>query len=128
EGPDLLARAAAALGGRDAPAAARPRRVSFDARPGKRRWRVELEVWGAGEAVPPAPPTPPPTWEGPAADAPRAVVVGSGPAGLFAAHDLLAAGWNVTVLERGRDARTRRRPIAEIQRGRPVDPDCNYCF
>ncbi|MCZ6598091.1 MAG: NAD(P)-binding protein, partial [Planctomycetota bacterium] len=54
--------------------------------------------------------------------------VGSGPAGMFCALDLLAAGFRVTVLERGRDVRGRRKPIAQINRGKDVDPDCNYCF
>jgi hypothetical protein len=128
ESPELLARVAVELGGSVALAAARPRRVSFDARRGKRAWRVEVDVWAPGEPVPDPPATTPPTYGPPAPGAPRAVIVGSGPAGLFAAHDLLAGGWNVTVLERGRDARTRRRPIAELNRGKPADPDCNYCF
>ena len=129
EGPGLVEQAAAALG-RPAGelAAARPRHLSFDARRGKRLWRVELEVFGAGEVVPAAPATTPPTYGPPPEGAPHAVIVGSGPAGLFAAHDLLAGGFNVTVLERGRDAQERRRPIAEQNRGRPADPDCNYCF
>jgi len=126
EGPELTARASAELG--RALDVVRPRRVSFDARRGRRAWRVELEAFEAGEPVPAPPPTTPPTLPRPAEDAPRAVIVGSGPAGLFAALDLLAGGWNVTVLERGRDAQTRRRPIADLHRGKPADPDCNYCF
>ncbi|MEM7308316.1 MAG: FAD-dependent protein [Planctomycetota bacterium] len=129
ETPELIRLAAEALGvERDGVGAVRPRRVSFDGRRRRRVWRAELDVWGPGEAAPPAPATTPPTISAPSADAPHAVIVGSGPAGLFAALDLLAGGWNATVLERGADAQTRRRPIAELNRGRPADPDCNYCF
>ena len=34
----------------------------------------------------------------------------------------------MTVLERGRDAQTRRKPIADLNRGKPADTDSNYCF
>jgi hypothetical protein len=129
DGPALRERAGLALG--RAPgelALARPARLSFDARPGVRQWRLELEVYGSGEALPALPARTPPTYAAPAADAPHAVVIGSGPAGLFAAHELVAGGWRVTLLERGRDVQTRRRPIAELNRGAPADPDSNYCM
>jgi uncharacterized protein len=103
-------------------------RVSFDARPRRRGWRIALRAWDRDETPPPTPTTSPPTFSRPAPGARRAVVIGSGPAGLFCALDLLAAGIAVTVLERGRDVRARRKPIAGLHRGRPVDPDCNYCF
>lgn len=125
----LAAPAAAALGVTpDDVVAVRPARISFDGRPHARHWRVEAEVWTAGEEVPAATTPAPPTLTPPGPDAPHAVVVGSGPAGMFCALDLLGAGWAVTLLERGRDVQTRRHPIAEVQRGKPVDPDCNYCF
>jgi uncharacterized FAD-dependent dehydrogenase len=128
-GTALLHAAAGALGcSPDTLAAARLRRVSFDARPRERRWRLVVDVWMRGEAVPPAPPTTPPTFARPAPGAPRVVVVGSGPAGMFCALDCLAAGLDVTVLERGRDVRARRHALAAVNRGLPVDPDSNYCF
>ena len=112
----------------DSFAAVRVVRVSFDARPRHRGWRVLVRAWERDETPPPRPVTEPPTFTPPSADARRVVVIGSGPAGLFCALDLLAAGFAVTVVERGRDVRTRRRPIARLHRGEPVDPDCNYCF
>ncbi len=129
DGSALLAAAAQALGcAPDALAAARLRRLSFDARPRERRWRLVLDVWVRGESVPPAAPTTPPTFATPPRGAPHVVIVGSGPAGMFCALDCLAAGLDVTVLERGRDVQTRRRALAAVNRGQPIDPDSNYCF
>ncbi len=109
-------------------AAVRPTRLSLDARRGRRGWRLALMAWERGEAVPAPPPLRPPAIAPPAPGAPHVAIVGSGPAGLFAALDLLAAGVRVSVLERGRDARARRRSIRAPNRGQPVEPDSNYCF
>jgi uncharacterized FAD-dependent dehydrogenase len=109
-------------------AAVRVTKVSFDARRRQRSWRVALRVFGADEEAPARPATTPPTFERPTEQAAHVVIIGSGPTGMFAALDLLAAGLRVTVFERGRDVRTRRRPIRALLRGEPADPDCNYCF
>lgn len=62
------------------------------------------------------------------ADAPSAIVVGAGPAGLFAALELIEAGIRPIVLERGKDVDSRRLDMAAISREGKVDPDSNYCF
>jgi len=62
------------------------------------------------------------------ADAPQAIVVGAGPAGLFAALRLIELGIRPIVLERGKDVDSRRKDMARISRENVVDPDSNYCF
>ena len=62
------------------------------------------------------------------AGAPSAVVVGAGPAGLFAALKLIELGVKPILLERGKDVDSRRVDMARISRENIVDPDSNYCF
>ncbi len=63
---------------------------------------------------------------GPAA--PVAVIIGAGPAGLFAALRLIEQGIKPIVLERGKDVRARRRDLAALNKTGIVNPDSNYCF
>jgi len=56
------------------------------------------------------------------------IVVGSGPAGLFAALRLIELGFRPIVLERGKDVRSRRRDLAAINKENIVNPESNYCF
>ncbi len=57
-----------------------------------------------------------------------AVVVGSGPAGMFAALALIERGIKPLVLERGPDVHGRRLDVARLNREGVVDPESNYCF
>lgn len=60
--------------------------------------------------------------------APQVIVVGVGPAGLFAALRLIQLGVKPIVVERGKDVDSRRQDLAAIARQGIVDPDSNYCF
>ncbi len=60
--------------------------------------------------------------------APQAIIVGAGPAGLFAALRLVELGVKPVVIERGSDVRTRRRDLAAINKDHVVNPESNYCF
>ena len=58
----------------------------------------------------------------------KVIIVGAGPAGLFAALRCIELGLKPVVLERGKDVRTRRRDLAAINKEHLVNPDSNYCF
>ncbi len=60
--------------------------------------------------------------------APACIIVGAGPAGLFAALELIELGLRPIVLERGKDVDSRRADMVAINREGKVDPDSNYCF
>lgn len=56
------------------------------------------------------------------------IIVGSGPAGLFAALKLLELGLKPIVIERGKDVNKRKRDIAALHKNLNLDPDSNYGF
>jgi hypothetical protein len=102
-----------------------PVKRSIDARSKNVVVRVQCEIVEPSEARPLI------TYEIPqrnVANSPRVIVVGSGPAGLFAALRLIESGLNPIVVERGNDVQSRRRDLAAINKDHIVNPDSNYCF
>ncbi|MDY3754573.1 MAG: FAD-binding protein [Treponema sp.] len=100
---------------------------SLDARHGKVKFHLRYQVFTGGDRPESAAsqkleylPCP--------ENAPQVVIVGSGPAGLFAALKLIQAGIRPIVLERGNPAGQRKRDIAAISTRHEVNPDSNYCF
>ncbi|MEE8410405.1 MAG: hypothetical protein V3T05_12420, partial [Myxococcota bacterium] len=68
-------------------------------------------------------------WKVPKApDGPRPVIVGAGPAGLFAALALAEAGWPPIVLERGRMVEERARDVSKLYARGVLDTDSNVCY
>ncbi len=61
-------------------------------------------------------------------NSPEVIVVGAGPAGLFAALQLIELGLKPIVIERGKDIRGRRRDLKAINLDHIVNEDSNYCF
>lgn len=61
-------------------------------------------------------------------NAPEAIIIGSGPAGLFAALHLLEKGIKPVILERGKDVRSRIADLKNINVRHIVNEDSNYCF
>ena len=61
-------------------------------------------------------------------NSPEVIVVGAGPAGLFAALQLIELGLKPIVIERGKDVRGRRRDLKAINLEHIVNEDSNYCF
>ena len=61
-------------------------------------------------------------------NAPAAHIIGAGPAGLFAALQLIEAGIKPIIIERGKNVKDRRRDLAAINKQQLVNPDSNYCF
>jgi uncharacterized FAD-dependent dehydrogenase len=97
---------------------------SIDARKHPVRVRVEAEVFD--EEMPPFMDYR--LDELDVSNAPKAIIVGAGPAGLFAAIKFIESGIKPVILERGKDVRARRRDIAAINKDNIVNPDSNYCF
>lgn len=56
------------------------------------------------------------------------VIVGMGPAGMFAALRLIELGIKPIIVERGKDVQLRRKDLKAIQQDGEVNPDSNYCF
>ena len=104
----------------------RLRKHSIDARQREIKVQLRIEV-GIDTPLPPEPeyhaeyPQLPDT-------AKRIVIVGCGPAGMFAALKLIELGCKPILLERGKDASARRFDLGPIMRKGQVIEDSNYCF
>ncbi|MBQ0045254.1 MAG: FAD-dependent oxidoreductase [Bacteroidales bacterium] len=61
-------------------------------------------------------------------DAKPVIVIGAGPAGMFASLRLLMNGLKPIVLERGKDVHARKADMAKLSTLGEVNPDSNYCF
>jgi uncharacterized FAD-dependent dehydrogenase len=58
----------------------------------------------------------------------RTIIIGAGPAGLFAALKLIQHGIKPIILERGKNVRERRRDLAILNREGVLNEESNYCF
>lgn len=103
----------------------RIRRRSIDAR--QRQIYVNLSIDLYVNEMPPRLDFEPVQY-GDVSHAPRVIVVGAGPGGLFAALRLIELGKRPVVLERGKDVHERRKDIALISRQHSVNPESNYSF
>lgn len=104
----------------DGDVAVRVVRRSIDARARMPRFQLRVAV-GGGER-------PLSTFQPRTPGQKRAVVIGAGPGGYFAALTLLEAGIRPVLLERGRDVRARLKDVKKIYSQGLVDPHSNYCF
>ena len=87
-------------------------------------WRYQYEAYGPGEEY--VPYVLPEYRDVHGAE--PVVIVGAGPAGLFAALKLLTLGLRPVILERGKDVHARKFDMAKLSRDGIVDPDSNYCY
>jgi uncharacterized FAD-dependent dehydrogenase len=102
-------------------------RRALDARRHRVRYHLRVRLALRGEAPIPAARPAVPTFPAPQ-PGPPVVVVGTGPAGLFAALRLAERGLPALLLERGKPVQARRRDLAALAKRGEVDPESNYCF
>ena len=99
-------------------------RRSIDARAREPMVEVAVAVYSGNDSPQENPPVEYPDVHG----AEEIIIVGSGPAGMFAALKAIECGYRPIVLERGKDVHARRRDIKALCTQHIVDPDSNYCF
>ena len=99
-------------------------RRSIDARRGTPLLQLKLQVY-TGDASPPLPPVF--NYQN-VTGKPPVIIVGAGPAGLFAALKLLEKGLKPIIIERGKSVKERKYDIAKLTREHLVNPNSNWCF
>ncbi|MCJ7581017.1 MAG: NAD(P)/FAD-dependent oxidoreductase [Candidatus Aminicenantes bacterium] len=98
---------------------------SIDAR--KNKVNIQLRVLVSVDALPPAETPIEYNYKDVTSKEP-VIIIGAGPAGLFAALKLLEWGLKPIVIERGKDVHKRRRDIAALHKNLNLNPDSNYGF
>lgn len=121
---EIVAAAAKALGvSPKAVGACRIARRSVDAR-NDILYRYRIEAYKSDESVPEYKLEP----YKDVSSAEPVIVIGAGPAGMFASLKLLMRGFRPVILERGKDVHKRKVDMALLSREGVVNPDSNYCF
>jgi Uncharacterized FAD-dependent dehydrogenases len=100
-------------------------RKSIDARGGRPRVNLEVEVFL--NKIAPKPLYQPFDYKS-VAQKKQVIIIGYGPAGMFAALKLLELGLKPIVIERGKNVHNRKTDIALINRNNGIDEESNYCF
>jgi hypothetical protein len=100
-----------------------PLKKSIDARSKNIVFRILVDVY-----IDEKPEEKKPITYNPVSDIKKVIIVGFGPAGMFAALKLIELGIKPIIVERGKDVQERRRDIRAIQQDHIVNPDSNYCF
>ncbi|NEQ52375.1 MAG: FAD-binding protein [Leptolyngbya sp. SIO3F4] len=103
---------------------ARLLRRSIDARSRSVKMRLRAEVFLGESPIPPTFERDYPSVH----DKDPVHIIGTGPAGLFAALRLIELGYRPILLERGKDVKQRRKDISLLHTKHVVHPDSNYCF
>lgn len=101
-------------------------RRSIDARGRQPLYRLRVTVYAPDETISPEAAIKDSYQD--VSDAPSVIIIGCGPAGMFAALEMLELGLKPIILERGKDVQERRRDLRAIQQFGTVNPDSNYCF
>ena len=99
-------------------------RRSIDARGRNVMIQIQLVIYTDGDTPASVPPVEYPMVE----NATPIIIIGSGPAGMFAALKCIEKGYRPIVLERGKDVRSRRVDLKSLSVDHIVNPDSNYCF